>query len=76
MHYRGQVVRKTVARGSKSEHEGVVLITDADELKLRRVGGNPFSDPVLERLVGKTIECDGEARDGTLVLTSWRVTTD
>ena len=76
MHSRGQVVRKTVARGSKSEHDAVVLITGADELKLRRVGGNPFSDPALEQLVGKTIECEGEARDGTLVVTSWRVTTE
>ena len=76
MPYRGRVVRKTWARGSKSEHEAVVLITDTDEFRLRRIGGNPFADPVLGRLVGKTIECDGTPRDHTLVVTSWRVVKD
>jgi hypothetical protein len=76
MSYRGRVVRKTFGPGSKSEHEAVTLITDMGEFRLRRVGGNPFADPVLDRLVGKTIECEGTARDGTLVVTSWRTVPD
>lgn len=70
--YRGRVVRKTFGRGSKSEHEAVTLVTDCGEFRLRRAGGNPFVDPVLERLLGKTIECEGVPRDDTLVMKTWR----
>ena len=72
MQYRGRVIRKPYGRGSKSEHDAVTLSTDAGDFRLRRVGGNPFADPVLERLVGQTIECDGEVQDQTLTVTSWR----
>jgi hypothetical protein len=56
----GTVVRAQIASGSKSEHVGVVLRTaKGDEYVLRRRGGNPFRDDVLERLVGTTITGEG-----------------
>jgi hypothetical protein len=56
----GTVVRAQIAPGSKSEHAGVVLRTaKGDEYVLRRRGGNPFRDDVLERLVGTTISGEG-----------------
>ncbi len=73
MVFRGRVVRKPYARGSKSEHQAVMLVTDTEQFRLRRAGGNPFADPVLDRLVGKTVECDGTPREHTLVVKSWRV---
>lgn len=76
MTHRGRVVLKTSGRGSKSEHEAVVLVTDDGEFVLRRPGGNPFADPVLRRLVGKTIECSGTPRDGKLIVSSWKEVAD
>jgi len=56
----GTVVRVQIAPGSKSEHVGVMLRTaEGDEYVLRRRGGNPFRDDVLERLVGTTITGEG-----------------
>jgi len=72
MQYRGRVVRKPFGRGSKSEHAAVMLVTDDAEYRLRRAGGNPFADPVLAGLVGKTVEVEGTAGEHTLVITAWR----
>jgi hypothetical protein len=72
MRYRGQVVKKPFGVGSKSEHAAVKLVTGEREYVLRRQGGNPFSDPVLDALVGKTIECDGIVHDYTLIMSTWR----
>ncbi len=69
--YIGKVTKKSFARGSKSEHDAVFLETGQGQYVLRRVGGNPFRDPQLEQLVGKTIRCRGEAKGYTLVITDW-----
>jgi len=50
-----------------------MLATDAGEFKLRRQGGNPFVDPLLDQLVGKTIWCDGIIEGTTFIMTSWTV---
>jgi hypothetical protein len=73
MQFSGMVIRKRINPGSKSEHDAVVLVTDAGELKLRRQGGNPFADPELERLVGQRIHCDGLARAGQLIVTRYEI---
>lgn len=59
------------AVGSKSEHDAIVLVTDANEYVLRRQGGNPFRDPQLERLVGRSIRCTGIIRGYTLIISEW-----
>jgi hypothetical protein len=74
MRYRGLVVKKPFGVGSKSEHDAVKLVTDSREYVLRRQDGNPFSDPVLDALVGQTIECDGIVHGYTLIMSSWRQT--
>ena len=57
---KGNVVKKPFGTGSKSEHEAICIETKSgDSYKLKRMGGNPFSDPVLQKLVGKTIEANG-----------------
>ena len=73
MRYRGEVLRHTVARGSKSERRAVTLRTERGEFVLRREDGHPFRDPVLDDLVGKTIECEGTVDDHLLIMSSWRV---
>lgn len=73
MTFQGRVVKKRVGRGSKSEHDAVLLSTDRGEFLLRRQGGNPFADRVLDGLVGKVIECEGTVLGTTLVLSTWRV---
>ena len=65
--YRGLVIRRVVAVGSKSERDAVVLVTDDGEYVLRRRGANPFVDPELDALVGKTVRCTGELRGSTLI---------
>jgi hypothetical protein len=68
----GKVTKRPFAVGSKSERNAVRLDTKEGSYVLRREGGNPLSDPELEKLVGKTIKCKGEADDYTLTITEWR----
>ena len=70
----GAVIRKAVAKGSKSEHEAVVLRTpEGGEYLLRRAGGNAFRDPELDRLVGSSIAADGLVTGQTFIMKRWRV---
>lgn len=56
---RGVVTRRPYAVGAKSEHDAVMLVTDEGEFRLRLKGGNTFSDPALDEMVGKRIEAEG-----------------
>lgn len=67
----GRVSRKPFGVGSKSEHQAVVLETDDGEFVLRRQGGNPFRDPALSNLVGKTIRCRGNLAGYALIISDW-----
>jgi hypothetical protein len=70
----GAVIRKAVAKGSKSEHEAVVLRTaEGSEYWLRRAGGNAFRDPELDRLVGSSITADGRVAGQTFIMKRWQV---
>ena len=73
MHTLGRVIRKKLHSGSKSEHEGLVLVTPQGEYKLRRQGGNPFQDEELNPLEGKEIECEGLLRGSHFIMTRWRI---
>ncbi len=55
----GKVVKKTFGKGSKSDHEAVYIETEKGDYRLRRKGGNPFHDPVLQKLIGKEITATG-----------------
>jgi hypothetical protein len=71
--YSGDVVKKRVAPGSKSDREAVCLATPSGQsFVLRRDGGPSFQDPVLDALVGKRIEAVGEERGYVLIVRSWR----
>jgi hypothetical protein len=37
------------------------------------MGGNPFEDPVLDTLVGKTIDGEGELAGQTFLLRMWTI---
>lgn len=69
----GHVIRKKLYAGSKSEHEGLVLVTPQGEYKLRRQGGNPFRDEELTPLEGKEIECEGLLRGNQFIMTRWKI---
>jgi hypothetical protein len=69
----GDVIRKPYATGSKSEHAAVMLVTGSGEYHLRRAGGNPFSDPELNRLVGHRIACEGIVRGSNLIMSNWEL---
>jgi hypothetical protein len=72
--YTGRVIRHMFARGSKSEHEAVFIVLDDHEYVLRRADGdNPFADPELDALVGKTITCEGVIQGYVLTITRWEV---
>ena len=65
----GDVVRKQVGQGTKSEHLAIVLTTDdGREFILRRLGGNAFKDPELESLIGHKIKGAGEIIAGATFL--------
>jgi hypothetical protein len=67
----GEVRRKQVAAGSKSERPAVVLKTHGGEYILRIVGGNAFRDERLEALVGKRIRAEGELHGTTFLMRTW-----
>lgn len=63
--YTGTVRFETYAKGSKSEHQAVVLDTgEGPALKMRIKGNNPFRDPALDALVGKRVKVEGIAGSG------------
>lgn len=68
----GKVTKKLFGKGSKSEHEAIYLETGKKQYVLRRQGGNPFYDPDLQELVGKTILCKGFAEDYVLTISEWK----
>ena len=72
MTFRGTVERRLVGRGSKSEHEAVVLVTGDEAYVLRRRGGHAFEDPALDALVGSILEFDGVVLDNVLHVSAWR----
>jgi hypothetical protein len=69
--YEGLVVKKRVGAGSKSDREAVVLQTGDAELVLRREGGNAFSDPELDKLVGRRIRGVGRRAGYTFIMKNW-----
>jgi hypothetical protein len=69
----GKVDKKLFGAGSKSEHDAIMLETTEGAFVLRRVGGNPFSDPQVDQLLGKTIRCQAEKSDYTLTMSDWTV---
>ena len=73
MKLRGRVTRKLLYRGTKSEHEGLVLLAPEGEFKLRRQGGNPFEDEALTALEGKEIEGEGVVRKNQFIMSRWEV---
>lgn len=71
MELSGEVRRKQVAAGSKSERAAVVLKTRDGEYILRIVGGNAFHDERLEALVGKRIRVEGDLHGTTFLMRTW-----
>ena len=67
----GLVVKEPFAKGSKSERDAVLLLADDRRYVLRRQGGNAFSDPALDALVGKTIRGTGLITGYTFLLADW-----
>jgi hypothetical protein len=74
--FTGQVVKSRFAVGSKSERLGVFLVTRGRKYLLRQMGGTPYGDPEIEKLVGKKIRATGEVDDYLLLLTKWKVLKD
>jgi hypothetical protein len=73
MKLRGKVAKKLLYAGTKSEHEGLVLVTAEGEFKLQRKGGNPFWDETLAGLEGKEIEVEGAMRETRFIMSQWTV---
>jgi hypothetical protein len=68
--YRGKIVRKTFAPGSKSEREAFMLKTKHQDYVLRRQGGNAFFDDQLEGLIDKRAEFLGQIHGGYTLIFS------
>jgi hypothetical protein len=68
-----RVIKKLLYAGTKSEHEGLVLVTADGEFKLQRQGGNPFWDEILAELEGKEIEAKGTLRETRFTMSHWSV---
>ena len=72
MKLRGRVIKRLLYAGTKSEHEGLVLLTPEGEFKIRRQGGNPFWDETIASLEGKEIEGEGILRKGQFIMSRWK----
>ena len=68
---KGRVIKDLIGKGSKSEHLAVLLDTGKKRYVLRRQGGNPFADPALDELVGKSILASGSLTGYTLLMSDW-----
>ena len=68
----GRVIKHLASRGSKSERQKIFLETKDGSYVLRRHGGHPFADKVLDELVGKTIHVSGILTEHTLIMSEWR----
>jgi hypothetical protein len=69
VHLTGRVERQRLAAGSKSDHLGMVLVTSQGERHvLRLLGGNPFREPALEALEGRTVTLSGHLRESFFLL--------
>ena len=73
MKLRGRVAKKLLYAGTKSEHEGLVLVTAEGEFKLQRKGGNPFQDDILDELEGKEIQAEGTLKETRFILSQWAI---
>jgi hypothetical protein len=69
----GDVVRKRINPGSKSDHVAVVIVSPQGEFKLRRRGGDPFADPALLPLVGKRIRATGIVSARQLIMDRFEI---
>jgi hypothetical protein len=73
MKLRGHVTKKLLYAGTKSEHQGLVLVTADGEFKLQRKGGNPFWDETLAGLEGKEIEAEGNLKETRFIMSQWAI---
>ena len=71
MKYTGRVTKELFGVGSKSEHEAVMIETAEGKFKLAYEGCNAFNDAKLNKLVGKTIECEGKIFNYSLIMETW-----
>ena len=60
MEIKGNIFRKTVSKGSKSEHSAVCIRIDEKTYQVRERGKNAFNNPELDSLVGKEIQASGD----------------
>jgi hypothetical protein len=67
----GKVTKRPYAVGSKSEHDAIMLETGGGDFRLRRQGGNPFRDPMLDKLIGKRIRFRGRTEGNLLIVSDW-----
>ena len=69
----GEVTLRITSRGSKSEHEAVMLESKGKHYMLRRKGGNPFYDPEMINLVGKKIKAKGDLIEYVFIMEDWEI---
>lgn len=69
--FSGRVIKRPFGGTSRSRRAAVMLDTGQRTFVLRRRGGNPFQDPVLDALVGKKINCRAVRKGYTLHMHTW-----
>ena len=73
MELEGLVERRHVARGSKAEHDAIVLRTPQRSYWLRRRDGHPYQDAALEPLVGHKLRANGSIAGPWFILDDWEI---
>ena len=71
----GLVTKRQLDLGTKSERIAIVVQTDDGAwLILRRRNGNPFSDPILDNLVGQRLAFEGVFDGNLFIVSDWTTT--
>lgn len=68
----GTVTKEIVSVESKSERQAVILETAIGPIYLRRAGGNPYKDDVLDTMVGKKVWVEGKQHKTVFMISSWK----
>lgn len=59
----GKAIKKPFAKGSKSEHDAIYIVTSQGEYVLRKKNDNPFENKTLQSFIGKNVKAEGTLKD-------------
>ena len=67
--FTGQIIKRKFGKGSKGDRIVNALLTpEGYDIVIRREDGNAFTDPMFDRLQGKTVSITGKIQSSVLIV--------